>query len=111
MSPEERARFLLLPTTDEAEGSVPRERSKGQDPGEDGQWDDASLPSTIEYPDHPSTDLVISDDNSWCVLSDTSKLASTTASFSFVGNVEGITDLNDEETSPFTLVALANMVK
>ena len=50
MSPEERARSLLLPTTDEAEGSVPRERSEAQYTGEDGQGDDDSVPSTVEYP-------------------------------------------------------------
>ena len=62
LSPEERARSLLLPTIDEAKGSVPRERSEGQDPGEEGQGDEDSIPSTIEYPEHPSTDLVIVDD-------------------------------------------------
>jgi hypothetical protein len=53
MSPEERARSLLLPTTDEAEGSVLRERSEEQDPGGDGQGDDDSVPSAIEYLENP----------------------------------------------------------
>ena len=43
MSPEERARSLLLPTTDEAECSVPRERSEAQDQGDGGQGDDDSV--------------------------------------------------------------------
>ena len=39
MSPDERARSLLVPTTDEAEGSVPRERLETQDQGDGGQGD------------------------------------------------------------------------
>jgi hypothetical protein len=39
LSPEERARSLLLLTTDEIEGSVPRERSEEQDPEDEGQVD------------------------------------------------------------------------
>ena len=38
-------------------------------------------------------------------------MVSNAAAFSFVVNVDGIKDLSDEETSPFTLVALANMIK
>ena len=72
MSPEERARSLLLPTTDEAEGSVPRELSEAQDQSEGEQDDGDSVPSTFEYPEHTSADLVIFDDNSLCFLSDTS---------------------------------------
>ena len=47
--PEERAHSLLLPTTDEAADSVPRERSQGQDPEDEGQADADSLPSAIVY--------------------------------------------------------------
>ena len=59
MSLEERARSQLLPTTDEAEGSVPRELSEGQDPGEEGKGGEDSVPSTSEYPEYRSVDLVI----------------------------------------------------
>ena len=71
LSLEERARSLLLPTTDEAEGPVPRERSEAQGQGDGAQDDDDSVPSTIDYPEHTSADLVIFDDSSWCFLSDT----------------------------------------
>ena len=109
MSPEERARSLLLPTTDEIEDSVPRERSKEQDPEDEGLADADSIPSTLDYPANPSTDLVVFDDNSCCFLSETSKLASNTASFSCVVNMNGIKTLDEEETSPFTLAVLADM--
>jgi hypothetical protein len=46
LTPEERARSLLLPTSDETEG-VPRERSESQDQGDEGQGDTSSVPSTI----------------------------------------------------------------
>ena len=76
----ERVRSLLfLTTTDEVEDSVPRERSQGQDPEDEGQADVDSVPSTIAYPPNPSVGLVILDDHSWCFLSETSKLASNTA--------------------------------
>ena len=65
----------------------------------------------MEYPENTSADLVIFDDSSWCFLSDISKLASNASSFSFVVNVDGIKDLSDEETSPFTLGALANTIE
>ena len=58
MTLEERARSLLLPTTDETEGSVSRERSEEQDPEDEGLADVDSVPSTIDYPDNPSVDLV-----------------------------------------------------
>ena len=51
MYPEERARSLILPTTDEAEGSVSREWSEVQDPEDEGQADVDSAPSPIEYPE------------------------------------------------------------
>ena len=38
------------------------------------------------------------------------KLASNTASFSCVVNVDGINSLEEEETLPFTLVVLADLV-
>jgi len=68
MSLEERARSLLLPTTDEKKGSAPRERSEAQDQGDTGQGDDNTVPSTTAYPEHSSADLVIfdDDDSSWC---------------------------------------------
>ena len=59
MSLAERARSLLLPTTDEIEGSVPCERSEEQDPEDEGQVDADSIPSTIDYPENPSADLVV----------------------------------------------------
>ena len=90
MSHEGRARSLLLPTTDETEGSVPRERSEEQDPEDEGQVDADSVPSTIVYPESPSADLVVFDDSSWRFLRETSKLAANTTSFSFVVNVDGI---------------------
>ena len=40
-------------------------------------------------------------------MSDISKLASNTASFSFVVNVDGIADVSEEETSPFAYSILA----
>ena len=110
MTPEERARSLLLPTSDETEG-VPRERSESQDQGDEGQCDTSSAPSTIEYPENNYADLVILNDSSWCLLSDISKLASNTSSFSFVVNVDGITDFSEEETSPFAYSVLASMTE
>ena len=50
---------MILPTTDEVEDSVPRERSQGQDPEDEGQADADSAPSTIDYPKSPSVDLVM----------------------------------------------------
>ena len=99
---------MLLPTTDE--DPVPRERSQGQDPEDEGQADVDSIQSTIVCPENPSVDLVIVDDHAWCFFSETSKLASNTSSFSFVVNVDGIKDLSDEATSPLALGALANMM-
>ena len=104
LTPEERARSLLLPTSDETEG-VPRERSESQDQGDEGQCDTSSVPSTIEYPENNSADLVILNDSSWCLVSDISKLASNTSSFSFAVNVDGITDLSEEETSGYGVLA------
>ena len=108
MTPEERARSLLLPTTDETEG-VPRERADSQDQGDEGQGDSSSVPSTVEYPDNNAADLVNLNGRSWCLLSDTSKLASNTSSFSFVVGLEGIKDLSYEETLPLTHSVLASM--
>ena len=71
---------MLLPTTDEVEGAVPRERSQGTGPEYDGSADTDTVPSTIEYPENTSVDPVFVDDHSWCFLSETSKLASNTAS-------------------------------
>ena len=68
-----------------------------------GPSDTSSVPSTIEYPENNSADLVVLDDSSWCCLSDSSKLASNASSFSFVVNVDGITYFSEEETSPFCL--------
>ena len=65
LTPEERARSLLLPTTDETEG-VPRERADSQDQGDEGQGDSSSVPSIVEYPDNNTADLVILNDRSWC---------------------------------------------
>ena len=101
---------MLLPATDEAEGSVPRGRSEAQYQGECEQDDGESVPSTVEYPEHTSADLVIFDDSSWCFLSAITKLASNTSYFSFVVKVDGINDLTDEATSPLALSVLANMV-
>ena len=72
LTPEGRARSLLLPTSDETEG-VPRERADSQDQGDEGQGDNSSVPSTVEYPDNNAADLVILNDRSWCLLSDISK--------------------------------------
>ena len=41
----------LVPTTDEVEDSVPRERSQGPEPEYNGSADADSVPSTIEYPE------------------------------------------------------------
>ena len=43
--------IAFLPTTDEVEDSVPRERSQGPEPEDDGSVDADSVPSTIEYPE------------------------------------------------------------
>ena len=108
LTPEERARSFLLPTTDETEG-VPRERAHSQDQGDEQQGDNSSVPSTVEYPDNYAADLVILNDRSWCLLSDISKLASNTSSFSFVVVLDGITDLSHEETVHFTHRFLASI--
>jgi hypothetical protein len=52
---------------------------------------------------------VILNDRSWCFLSDTSKLASNTSSFSFVVGLDGIKYLPYEERSPFMHGVLASM--
>ena len=110
LTPEERARSLLLPTTDETEG-VPRERADSQDQGDEGQGDGSSVPSTVEYPDHNAADLVILDYRSWCLLNVFffSKLASNTSSFSFVVGLDGMKDLSHEETLHFAHSFLASM--
>ena len=66
MTPEERERSLLLPTTDEAEDAVSRECPQGRDPEDEGQADVDSVPSAIDYRENPSVDLVVLDDHSWC---------------------------------------------
>ena len=66
LTPEERARSRLLPTTDETEG-VPRERADSQYQGDEGQGDSSSVPSTVEYLDNNAADLVILNDLSWCL--------------------------------------------
>ena len=101
---------MLLPTTDETEGSVPRERSEEQYQEDEGKLDADSLPSTIDYPEIRQLILLFFYDPSWCFLSETSKLASNTASFSFVVNMDRMKTLHEEETSPFTLAVLADMV-
>ena len=93
LTPEERARSLLLHTTDETEG-VLRERADSQDQGDEGQGDSSSVPSTVEYPDNNAADLVILNDSSWCLLSDISKLVVDTSSFSFVVGLDGLTYLS-----------------
>ena len=67
------------------------------------------IPSTTDYPENPSVDLVVFD-NSWHFLSETSRLAYNTSSFSLVVNVDGIKTLEEEETLPFTLAALAEII-
>jgi hypothetical protein len=64
---EERARSLLLPTTDETEG-VPCERADSQYQGDEGQGDSSSVPSTVEYPDNNAADLVVLNDRSLCIF-------------------------------------------
>ena len=71
----------------------------------------AKVPSTIEYLEYPTADLIILGDSTWCLLGEAGKLAPNTYSFSFVVNVDGIKDLSDEETSPFSSCALANMTE
>jgi hypothetical protein len=66
LTPEERARSLLLPTTDETEG-VPRDRADSQYQGDEGQGDSSSVLSAVEYPDNNAADLVILNDRSWCL--------------------------------------------
>ena len=88
----------MLPITDEVEDSVPRERSQEQDPEYEGKADVGSIPSAIDYPDNPLVDLVGCDDQSWCFLSETFKLASNAASLSFAVNVDGAKTLEEEET-------------
>ena len=77
--------IAFLPITDEVEYSGSRERPQGQYPEDECQADVDSVPSAIDCPENLSFDLVILDDHSWCFLSETSKLGSTTASFSFCG--------------------------
>ena len=49
---------MLLPTSEEAEGSVPRERSDEQYPEDEGPAGVDSVPSSIDYPEDPSVDMV-----------------------------------------------------
>ena len=99
-----------MPTNDETEGSVPRERSEEQDPEDEGLVDVDSNPSTIDYPEILQLSLLFLITTLGAFfLSETSKLASNTASLSFVVNVDGIKTLDEEETSPFTLTVLADM--
>ena len=54
-----------MPTTDETEGSDPRERSEEQYREDEGPADADSIPSTIDYPENPSVDFVVVDHQSW----------------------------------------------
>ena len=85
-----------------------REQLQRQYPEDEGQADADSVPSIIGYPEILWLILSFWTTTSWCFLSETSKLASNTASFSFVVNVDGIKTLEEgEETLLFTLAALA----
>ncbi len=84
MTPEERARSLLLPISAGAAETVPRERVPEPEPDDAGSVGIDTVFSTIEYPGEIAADLVIVDDNTWCLLYETSKLALNTLSFSFV---------------------------
>ena len=69
------------------------------------------MPSTIEYPENPSAQLyVLEDDDSWSLLEETNKLASNTASSSLVVNILGIIPLTDTDNLQTTL-ALFSMGK
>ena len=65
-------------------------------------------PSTIEYPENPADDLIVwADDESWCFLDETSKLAPNTVACPFAVNMDGIVALADMDTLPSTLSLFA----
>ena len=98
MTPSERARSLILPTTAPSSTEVPRERGSDSEGDNDGSRETDTVPSTIEYPEN--LDLFgPQDDESWPVLDETCKFASNTASFfSFVVNMDGIVPLDEVDT-------------
>ena len=83
MTPSERARSLILPTTAPST-EVPRERGPDSEGETDGPGETDTIASTIEYPENPDL-FLLQDDESWPFLDETCKLASNTASFSFCG--------------------------
>lgn len=89
LTPEERDRSLLLPTTDEAASSVPRERARGPETEYVDSDETDTISSTIEYLENPTVDLIASGGSSLCVLNDAATLASKTDLCSFVVNVDG----------------------
>ena len=52
MSPSERARSLILPTTAPST-AVPRERGPDREEDADGSGETDTIPSTVEHPENP----------------------------------------------------------
>ena len=78
LTPVERARSLVLPTTELPATEVPREREWDSEKENDGSGETDTHPSTIDY--HENLDLhVLQDGEYWPFLDETCKLASNTA--------------------------------
>ena len=97
MTPSERSRSLILPTTAPSSTEVRRERGSDSQRENGGSSETDTAPSTIEYPENIDL-FVLQDDESWPFLDETCKLASNTASFSFVVNMDGIVPLDEVDT-------------
>ena len=92
MTPDERARTLLLPISDGTEVLVPPDLVPDEEPDDAGSVGTDTVPSTVEYLEDHTADLVILDDHLWCFLDETSKLQSNTASFRFLMAMDGVCD-------------------
>ena len=78
LTPVERARSLVLPTTELPATEVPREREWDSEKENDGSGETDTHPSTSDY--HENLDLhVLQDGEYWPFLDETCKLASNTA--------------------------------
>ena len=89
MTPDERARSLLLPILDGTEVLVPPHIVPDEEPYDAGSVGTDTVPSPIAYPEDPTDGLVILDDSSWSLLHETSKLVSNTSSFSLLSTWMG----------------------
>jgi hypothetical protein len=98
MTPEERARSLLLPFSDGTAVLVPSDPVPDAEPSGTESASTDTVPSTIEYLEDPTADLFMLDGSSWRYLDETSKLASNTSSFSFVVDMDGLVSLNHTDT-------------